>query len=242
MKAAGLPMKGYGIRIDSGDLAYLSKKAYEMLDEAGFGDAIISASSDLDEYLIDSLKAQGAKINSWGVGTNMITSKDCPAFGGVYKLAGVKTPEEKEFTPKIKLSENTEKVTNPGNKIIYRIYDKKTGKIRADLICLEGETYDENNDLIIFDPIETWKKTKLKSGTYTLRELLVKVIDKGEPCYESPSVMEIQAICKKEQETLWDETRRLVNPHEVYVDLSDKLYKIKSELLEEMSMKHLEAQ
>ena len=240
MKAAGLPMKGYGIRIDSGDLAYLSKKAYEMLDEAGFGDAIISASSDLDEYLIDSLKAQGAKINSWGVGTNMITSKDCPAFGGVYKLAGVKTPEEKEFTPKIKLSENTEKVTNPGNKIIYRIYDKKTGKIRADLICLEGETYDENKDLIIFDPIETWKKTKLKGGTYTLRELLVKVIDKGEPCYESPSVMEIQAICKKEQETLWDETRRLVNPHEVYVDLSDKLYKIKSELLEEMSMKHLE--
>ena len=242
MKAAGLPMKGYGIRIDSGDLAYLSKKAYEMLDEAGFGDAIISASSDLDEYLIDILKAQGAKINSWGVGTNMITSKDCPAFGGVYKLAGVKTPEEKEFTPKIKLSENTEKVTNPGNKIIYRIYDKKTGKIRADLICLEGETYDENNDLIIFDPIETWKKTKLKGGTYTLRELLVKVIDKGEPCYESPSVMEIQAICKKEQETLWDETRRLVNPHEVYVDLSDKLYKIKSELLEEMSMKHLEEQ
>ena len=242
MKAAGLPMKGYGIRIDSGDLAYLSKKAYEMLDEAGFGDAIISASSDLDEYLIDSLKAQGAKINSWGVGTNMITSKDCPAFGGVYKLAGVKTPEEKEFTPKIKLSENTEKVTNPGNKIIYRIYDKKTGKIRADLICLEGETYDENNDLIIFDPIETWKKTKLKGGTYTLRELLVKVIDKGEPCYESPSVMEIQAICKKEQETLWDETRRLVNPQEVYVDLSDKLYKIKSELLEEMSMKHLEEQ
>ncbi len=242
MRAAGLPMKGYGIRIDSGDLAYLSKKAYEMLDEAGFGDAIISASSDLDEYLIDSLKAQGAKINSWGVGTNMITSKDCPAFGGVYKLAGVKTPEEKEFTPKIKLSENTEKVTNPGNKIIYRIYDKKTGKIRADLICLDGETYDENEDLIIFDPIETWKKTKLKAGTYTLRELLVKVIDKGEPCYESPSVMEIQAICKKEQETLWDETRRLVNPHEVYVDLSEKLYKIKSDLLEEMSMKHLEEQ
>ena len=242
MRAAGLPMKGYGIRIDSGDLAYLSKKAYEMLAEAGFGDAIISASSDLDEYLIDSLKAQGAKINSWGVGTNMITSKDCPAFGGVYKLAGVKTPEEKEFTPKIKLSENTEKVTNPGNKIIYRIYDKKTGKIRADLICLDGETYDENQDLIIFDPIETWKKTKLKAGTYTLRELLVKVIDKGEPCYESPSVMEIQAICKKEQETLWDETRRLVNPHEVYVDLSEKLYKIKSDLLEEMSMKHLEEQ
>ena len=240
MREAVLPMKGYGIRIDSGDLAYLSKKAYKMLEEAGFGDAIISASSDLDEYLIDSLKAQGAKINSWGVGTNLITSKDCPAFGGVYKLAAVKTPDEAEFTPKIKLSENSEKVTNPGNKIIYRIYDKETGKIRADLICLDGEKFDENQDMIIFDPIETWKKTKLKAGTYTLRELLVKVIDKGEPCYTSPSVMEIQKICKQEQETLWDETRRLVNPHEVYVDLSEKLYKIKSDLLEEMSMKHLQ--
>ena len=110
----------------------------------------------------------------------------------------------------------------------------------ADLIFLDGEKFDENQDMIIFDPIETWKKTKLKAGTYTLRELLVKVIDKGEPCYTSPSVMEIQKICKQEQETLWDETRRLVNPHEVYVDLSEKLYKIKSELLEEMSMKHLQ--
>ena len=136
MREAGLEMKGYGIRIDSGDLAYLSKEAYKMLEAEGFGDAIISASSDLDEYLIDSLKAQGARINSWGVGTNLITSKDCPAFGGVYKLAAVKSREDAEFTPKIKLSENSEKVTNPGNKQVYRIYDKKSGKIRADLICL----------------------------------------------------------------------------------------------------------
>ena len=162
MRAEGLPMKGYGIRIDSGDLAYLSKKAYQMLEAEGFGDAIISASSDLDEYLIDSLKTQGAKINSWGVGTNLITSGDWPAFGGVYKLAAAKDKDDAEFTPKIKLSENSEKVTNPGNKTIYRIYDKETGKIRADLICLADETFDESKDMIIFDPIETWKKTKIK--------------------------------------------------------------------------------
>lgn len=240
MREQHADFKGYGIRIDSGDLAYLSKKAYKMLDEAGFGDAIISASSDLDEYLIDSLKAQGAKINSWGVGTNLITSKDCPAFGGVYKLAAIKDRADAEFEPKIKLSENTEKITNPGNKTIFRIYDKETGKIRADLICLEGETFDESQDMIIFDPIETWKKTKIKGGTYTLRELLVPIFKKGLCVYDSPSVMEMREICMKEQETLWPETRRLVNPHEVYVDLSDKLYKVKSDLLEEMSMKQLQ--
>ena len=240
MKAEGRSMKGYGIRIDSGDLAYLSKKAYEMLEQAGFGDAIISASSDLDEYLIDSLKTQGAKINSWGVGTNLITSSDCPAFGGVYKLAAVKEKENEDFIPKIKLSENSEKVTNPGNKTIFRIYDKKSGKIRADLICLADETFDESKDMIIFDPIETWKKTKIKGGTYTLRQLLVPVFKKGMCVYNSPSVMEIREICTKEKATLWEESLRLVNPHEVYVDLSDKLYKIKSELLEEMSMKALE--
>ena len=234
--------KKYGIRLDSGDLAFLTKRAYEMLDAAGFGDAIISASSDLDEYLIDSLKAQGATINSWGVGTNLITSKDCPAFGGVYKLAAIKDKDDEDFVPKIKLSENTEKITNPGNKTIYRIYDKVTGKIRADLICMVDETFDESKDMIIFDPIETWKKTKIKGGTYTLRELLVPVFQKGLCVYTSPSVMEMQAICKKEQETLWPETRRLVNPQKVYVDLSDKLYKVKSQLLEEMSMKALDLQ
>lgn len=240
MRDSGAEMKGYGIRIDSGDLAYLSKKAYEMLDKAGFGDAIISASSDLDEYLIDSLKTQGAKINSWGVGTNLITSSDCPAFGGVYKLAAIKNKEEEDFTPKIKLSENSEKVTNPGNKTIYRIYDKETGKIRADLICLADEVFDDTKDMILFDPLETWKKTKLKGGTYRLRELLVPIFSKGNCVYTSPSVMEIREICQKEQATLWDESRRLINPQNVYVDLSDKLYKIKSELLEEMSMQALQ--
>ena len=231
-----------GIRIDSGDLAYLSKKAYQMLEAEGFGDAIISASSDLDEYLIDSLKTQGAKINSWGVGTNLITSGDWPAFGGVYKLAAAKDKEDAEFTPKIKLSENSEKVTNPGNKTIFRIYDKESGKIRADLICLADETFDESKDMIIFDPIETWKKTKIKGGTYTLRELLVPIFQKGACVYTSPSVMEIRDICTREKDTLWEESKRLVNPHEVYVDLSDKLYHIKSDLLEEMSMKALDEQ
>ena len=234
MKEAGHEMKGYGIRIDSGDLAYLSKQAYKMLDEAGFGDAIISASSDLDEYLIESLKAQGAKINSWGVGTNLITCQDNPAFGGVYKLAAIKDKNDQDFVPKIKLSENVEKVTNPGNKTIYRIYDKATGKIRADLICLANETFDPEKDMIIFDPMATWKKTKIAGGSYTLRELLVPVFQKGECVYTSPTVMEIKDICKKELDTLWDETRRFVNPQEVYVDLSDKLFKIKSELLEQM--------
>lgn len=134
MKDAGVQLHNYGIRMDSGDLAYLSKKVRQMLDTAGFPDAIISASNDLDEYLIETLKIQGAKITSWGVGTSLITSRDCPAFGGVYKLAAIRN-EDGHFTPKIKLSENTEKVTNPGNKEIYRIYDKETGKIRADLIC-----------------------------------------------------------------------------------------------------------
>ena len=241
MREEGIKLTKYGIRIDSGDLAYLSKQAYRMLCDAGFPDAIISASSDLDEYLIDSLKQQGAKINSWGVGTNLITAKDNPAFGGVYKLAAVKNSGDKEFTPKIKLSENTEKVTNPGNKKIVRIYDKESGKIRADLICLDEETFDENEDMIIFDPVETWKKTRIKAGTYTLREIMVQVFKHGECVYEeTASTMEIRKRCLEEQDTLWDETRRLVNPHQMYVDLSDKLYKMKSELLERLSMEQLD--
>lgn len=234
MRDANIPLTKYGIRLDSGDLAYLSKKARKMLDEAGFTDATISASSDLDETLIDSLKAQGAAIDSWGVGTNLITSKDQPAFGGVYKLAAIRNADG-TFTPKIKLSENTAKVTNPGNKTIYRIYDKESGKINADLICLADEKFDENKDLRIFDPAETWKKTKYKAGTYEMRELLVQIFDEGTCVYDSPSVMEMREYCKKEQETLWNESRRLVNPHEVYVDLSDKLYVMKAELLENLS-------
>ena len=232
MRQAGIPLTFYGIRLDSGDLAYLSKKAKKMLDEAGFSDAVISASNDLDEYLIDSLKMQGAAINSWGVGTNLITSKDCPSFGGVYKLAAVKDKATGNFIPKIKLSENAEKITNPGNKTIYRIYDKETGKITADLICLVGETFDTNKSLLLFDPIETWKKTLLAPGTYTMRELLVPIFKDGECIYESPKVMDIQAYCKKELDTLWDESRRLINPHEVYVDLSNELWHTKQQLLD----------
>lgn len=234
MKDAGVNLSYYGIRLDSGDLAYLSKKARKMLDDAGFHDAVISASNDLDEYLIDSLKVQGAAITSWGVGTNLITSKDWPAFGGVYKLAAI-MGEDGKFIPKIKLSENSEKVTNPGNKTIYRIYEKDTGKIKADLICLVDEEFSENEPLLLFDPLEPWKKTKLKPGTYTMRELLKPIFVDGECVYESPKVMDIRKYCQRELSTLWDETRRLINPQKVYVDLSSKLYDIKIELLDKMS-------
>ena len=240
MREEGIKLTKYGIRIDSGDLAYLSKEAYKMLAAAGFDDATIAASSDLDEYLIDSLKTQDAKINSWGVGTNLITSKDNPAFGGVYKLAAVKDSDSNNFIPKIKLSENTEKVTNPGNKTVYRIYSKTTGKIKADLICLADEVFDPEETMIIFDPVDTWKKTKVLGGTYEIRELLIPVIREGKRVYTSPDVMDIRDYCQKEQNTLWDESRRLINPQKVYVDLSQKLYDLKKNLLEEMSEKALD--
>lgn len=236
MREAGIKLGYYGIRLDSGDLAYLSKKARKMLDAAGFTDAVISASNDLDEYVIESLKAQGAAITSWGVGTNLITAKDNPAFGGVYKLAAI-MGEDGEFIPKIKLSENSEKVTNPGNKTVYRVYEKETGKIKADLICLVDETFSEEEPLLLFDPLEPWKKTKLAPGTYTLRELLVPIFKNGECCYESPKVMDIRSYCLQEQDTLWEETKRFVNPHQIYVDLSRKLYDTKIELLDRMSEK-----
>ncbi len=227
-----MPIK-YGVRLDSGDLAYLSKKARKMLDAAGFLDASIVASSDLDEYLIDSLKTQGAAIDSWGVGTNLITSKDCPAFGGVYKLAAIK--KDGKFIPKIKLSENHWKITNPGNKTVYRIYDKETGKIKADLIAMVYEKYSEDNPIKLFDPIATWKKTYVKAGSYELRELLVPIFLNGTCVYTSPEVMDIREYCLKEQETMWDETRRLINPHNVYVDLSNELYQVKNRLLDSIN-------
>ena len=240
MREEGVHLSKYGIRLDSGDLAYLSKKAHKMLCAAGFDDAVISASSDLDEYLIDSLKTQDARINSWGVGTNLITSKGHPAFGGVYKLAAIKDEATGQFIPKIKLSENTEKVTNPGDKTIYRIYSKSSGKIKADLICLADEKFDENENMVIFDPIDTWKKTRILGGTYTMRELLIPIFKNGECVYtDRPSVMELREICQKELNTLWDESRRLVNPHEVYVDLSQKLFNLKSELLDEIAEESL---
>ena len=230
LREQGRMPKKYGIRLDSGDLAYLSKKAYAMLCGEGFQDAIICASSDLDEYLINSLKLQGAKINSWGVGTNLITSKDWPAFGGVYKLSAMES--DGKFVPKIKLSENPVKITNPGNKTIFRIYDKETGKIYADLISLVGEKYDENEDLLLFDPIATWKKSILPGGSYVIREMLVPVFLKGKCVYETDPVMKIRDYCKKELDTLWEETRRFANPHEVYVDLSQPLYDMKKQLLD----------
>ena len=203
MRDKGTLNKGYGIRLDSGDLAYISKKARKMLDDAGFPDAIISASNDLDEHLIDSLKRQGAMINDNG-----------------------------NFIPKIKLSENTEKVTNPGNKKIYRVYNEPEHKIQADIICLEEETFSENEKLTIFDPVEPWKKTKLHPGEFSLRELMVPLFKNGKCVYQSPKTMEIRDYCLKEQDTLWEESRRLVNPHQVYVDLSQKLYDNKLALLD----------
>ena len=233
MREAGIPLTFYGIRLDSGDLAYLSKEAKKMLDAEGFTDAVISASNDLDEHLISSLKDQGATINSWGVGTNLITSKDCPSFGGVYKLAAILDRDTGKFIPKIKLSENEEKITNPGNKTIYRIYSRESHKVIADLICLVDEHYDETNSLLLFDPVATWKKTLLAPGTYTMRELLIPIFKDGVCVYESPKVMEIREYCQKEKETLWEETKRLVNPHEVHVDLSNELWHMKQQLLDD---------
>lgn len=233
LRAKGKMPEKYGIRLDSGDLAYLSKKSRKMLDAAGFSQATITASSDLDEYLIDSLKTQGAKIDSWGVGTKLITSRDCPAFGGVYKLAAIW--RNGQFIPKIKLSENQWKITNPGNKKIFRVYEKESGKVKADLITLADEVFTSDQPLLLFDPVATWKKTHLDANTYTLRELLVPIFLSGKCVYTSPTVMEIRDYCLKEQDSLWDEARRLINPHNVYVDLSVKLYKMKTELLDSLT-------
>jgi len=233
MREKGIKSKKYGIRFDSGDLAYLSKKAKKMLDEAGFTDAVISASNDLDEDLIMSLKLQGATINSWGVGTNLITSKNQPSFGGVYKLAAIRNKEDGTWIPRIKKSENTEKITNPGNKVIKRIYDKETGKLMADLICLEHEVYDENKDLTLFDPVETWKKTHLPGGSYIIEDLLKPVFIDGECVFEKVPVMQLRQRFIDELDTLWDETKRLINPHKIYVDLSKELWETRNRLLEE---------
>lgn len=236
LKEAGKTPYAYGIRLDSGDLAYLSKEARKMLDDAGFPDAKICASSDLDEYLISSLKAQGAKIDIWGVGTNLITSRDCPSFGGVYKLSGVW--ETEGFVPKIKVSENPKKITNPGNKTIYRIYQKDTHMLRADVISLVSEQIDSSKELLLFDPVSTWKKTKLAPNTFEVRELLVPIFKNGKLVYQSPSLMDIQSYCTQEKESLWEESRRLVNPNEIYVDLSQGLFALKNQLLSKSDEKY----
>ena len=230
MREKGIPLVNYGIRLDSGDLAYLSKQARIMLDEAGFGDAFISASNDLDENLIAELKNQGAKITRWGVGTHLITSKEYPAFGGVYKIAALST-DGGPWQHKIKLSEDPVKVTNPGVKKIFRLYDAKSGKMKADLIALADEKLDNTDDLTIFDPIATWKRMTLKAGEFTVRELLQPVFVNGECVYPQLTVSEICAYAAKERDTLWEEHRRLVRPHLMPVDLSQKLYDLKQSMI-----------
>jgi len=233
MREKGIELKGYGIRLDSGDLAYLSKQARIMLDESGFADAFISASNDLDEYLISELKSQGAKISLWGVGTHLITSKEYPAFGGVYKLAAFST-DGGPWQHKIKLSEDPVKVTNPGVKKVFRLYDAATGKMKADLIALQEEELSNNDDLTIFDPIATWKRMTLKAYEFTVRELMQPVFENGECVYPVYTVAEIRQYAKKERDTLWEEHKRLVRPHVMPVDLSQKLYDLKQELIKKL--------
>lgn len=231
MRAEGIHMESYGIRLDSGDLAYLSKKARQMLDAAGHEKAVISASCDLDEMLIADLKRQGAKITLWGVGTNLITSSDCPSFGGIYKLAAEIDKAGNEL-PKIKISDNPEKVTNPGMKKMVRVYDKQTGKMIADIIALEHERFDESKELVLYTEKARWKKIKLKANSYSLRELLVPIFKAGQLVYEVPKTMDIKAYSRKELDTLWEEYKRLVNPQIMQVVLSDELYALKEKMLE----------
>lgn len=200
-----------------------------MLDDAGFTNARIFASSDLDEYTIADLKQQGAKIDVWGVGTRLITGHDHPALGGVYKLSA--NVENGQIVPKLKVSENVWKITNPGIKKVVRIYSRKDHMAIADLIMLENETIDTHKPLTIFDPIETWKKMTLTD--YELRDLLVPVFVDGKQVYESPSLKEIQEYAKKDMASFWDEFKRIKRPHLYKVDLSDELYNLKKKLLNE---------
>lgn len=223
--------RGYepmGIRLDSGDLAYLSKRARVMLDEAGFPQAKICASSDLDENVIRDLKMQGCRIDTWGVGTRLITSEDNPALGGVYKMAAEVV--DGRMVPKIKLSDNPAKVTNPGYKKLFRLYGPD-GMAIADLIALEEETLDETKPLRIFDPEHSYKNMLVEQ--FTARELLVPVFREGRQVYTSPSVAEIRAYARRELDTMWDEYRRLMQPHIYKVDLSDRLYDLKKRLIRE---------
>lgn len=218
-----------GIRIDSGDIAYLSKQARVMLDEAGFSDAIIMASNSLDEWTIESILTQGAKLDSFGVGERLITSKSSPVFGGVYKLVAYE--ENGEIVPTIKISENVAKITTPGFKSLYRIYDKSTMKAEADVVCLNSEKLDELDELEIFHPIYTWKRKKFTN--FVAKNLMVKVFEKGKLVYDMPTLEEIKDYAQKELASLWDEVKRLENPHEYIVDLSQDLWDIKDRLLKE---------
>lgn len=223
--------KPVGIRLDSGDLAYLTKKARKMLDKAGYSYTKICASGDLDEYLITSLKNQGACIDLWGVGTKLITSADMPALGGVYKLAAIKDGDR--YIPKIKISDNSAKITNPGFKSLYRVYDKD-GMAFADLIALKEEVFDENAPLVLTHPTERWKKTEFKPGEYTLRLLNVKVMENGKRISALPSLQEICAYARKEKASFWDEYKRIDNPHIYKVDLSDRLLSLKESMIKSL--------
>lgn len=218
------------IRLDSGDLAYLSKAARKMLDDAGLEDCKIMASNSLDEYLIDDLIYQGAEIDQFGVGENLITSKSDPVLGGVYKLVA----EEKDGTiiPKIKVSENIGKITNPSYKRLYRFYDSKTNKALADYVALADEEI-PTEEIEIFDPAAPWKRKTLTN--YVIRELQVPIFEKGKCVYKVPSLDEVAIYSKIERETMWEEVKRLHYPHQYYVDLSQKLYNLKIELLHKHS-------
>lgn len=233
MKEQGIKSKKFGIRLDSGDLAYLSKEARKMLDAAGYKDAVICASNDLDEDLIMSLNQQGAKIGLYGVGTKLITGNGS-TLGGVYKLSSVYDENKKEFTPKLKISSNVEKVTNPGNKEVYRIYDNEN-KIIADLITFYDEEFDTNKELTIFDPVHTWKKKTLMPGEYKMKKMLNPIFVDGKLVYKRKSVAESKKYFWGELETLYEDNKRLTNPKEIYVDLSQKLYDTKIKLLSDYS-------
>lgn len=222
-----------GVRIDSGDIAYLSKKCRRMLNEAGLTDCAIIASNSLDEYIITDLLDQGAKIDSFGVGERLVTAKSEPVFGGVYKLAAIE--EDGVVIPKIKISENAEKVTNPGYKKVWRLYDKKTGDAIADVITLAHEKINEKKPYTIFDEIHVWKKKKVTN--FIAKELQVPIFLNGECVYESPSLEEIREYCKSHVDNLWNEVKRFTNPHQYYVDLSKELWDCKHELINQYSFR-----
>ena len=222
-----LGIRSCGIRIDSGDLAYLTRRARQMLDDAGWTECKITVSNALDEYLIRDIISQGACIDSFGVGERLITARSEPVFGGVYKLAAVEKNGEVE--PRIKISETLAKITLPHFKKVYRLYSRDSGKAMADYICLHDETVDDTKPLCIFDPDATWKRKTLRS--YTARELLVPVFENGELVYDQPALPAIRDYCAAQLDTLWDEVKRFENPHHYYVDLSEKLWNIRDGLL-----------
>lgn len=218
-----------GVRIDSGDIAYLSKKARKMLDAAGYPDCTICASNSLDEYIVRDLLVQDAKIDSFGIGENLITSKSTPVFGGVYKLAAVKDGDA--YTPKIKISESAEKITTPHLKNLYRIYDNETGKAMADYITMYDEVVDVSDGITLFDPVQTWKQRTFHN--VHAKKLNTLIYKDGKRVYQSPALPDIRAYCAAQVETLWDEVTRFENPHRYYVDLSQKLWDERQRLLDE---------